>query len=347
MLIDKKSEGILRDKFEKDLKKDVEVKVFSRNVLLAGENIEYARFGENLVKELSGISGKIKPVFLSLADEEAKNLALSVSPTVIVKNSSALVEFAGAPVSYQSGVLIEVISSVGAGVSGLGAGDKDKLKNIDRDVSLDVFVAAESSHDVQMSLAACKIAVETGGRVKTRIVEISQSPDIAGGLGVTSAPCVVINGDKNLSYAGFLAEDKMVNLVLKHGSSKADEILAAEEKEAKRREKLEDNPGYPVVLTDGNFDKAVKKYPFIVIDCWAEWCGPCRMVHPIVESLAKKRKGEIVFGKLNVDENRMISGRYGIMSIPTLLVFKNGEKAGSVVGAMPEATLEAKINAYK
>jgi thioredoxin 1 len=109
---------------------------------------------------------------------------------------------------------------------------------------------------------------------------------------------------------------------------------------------LVDSPDYPIALTTSNFDEAIKKYPSPVIDCWAEWCAPCHMVHPVIENLAKKYKGEIAFGKLNIDENREIAERFRIMSIPTLLVFMNGQNVDSIVGAMPQNVLEEKIQDY-
>jgi thioredoxin 1 len=113
------------------------------------------------------------------------------------------------------------------------------------------------------------------------------------------------------------------------------------------KEELTDKPDYPVILDNDSFDQAVNKYPILVVDCWAEWCVPCHMVAPVVEKLASKYKGEIVFGKLNVDETQEIAARFGIRSIPTLLIFKNGENVDGIVGALPEEILEEKIISYK
>jgi thioredoxin 1 len=112
-------------------------------------------------------------------------------------------------------------------------------------------------------------------------------------------------------------------------------------------DKFVDNPDHPIVLTDNDISTAVKKYPFFVVDCWAEWCGPCRMLGPIIESLAKKHQGEIVFGKLDVESNPQTASKYAIRSIPNLIVFKNGEKVGDIVGAMPENKLLERINTFK
>jgi len=112
-------------------------------------------------------------------------------------------------------------------------------------------------------------------------------------------------------------------------------------------EKFMDKPDTTITLTDGNIDAAVAKYPFIVVDCWAQWCGPCKMLGPILENLAKKYSGEIVFGKIDVDSNTGTAKKYGIRSIPNLIVFKNGQKVGDIVGAMPEGKLIERINALK
>ena len=112
-------------------------------------------------------------------------------------------------------------------------------------------------------------------------------------------------------------------------------------------QKMEENlPNVPIIITDADIDEAIKKYDTIVVDCWAPWCGPCRMVGPIIEELAKEMQGKVVFGKLNVDENPATSTRHQIMSIPAMLVFKNGELIDKFVGAMPKDVLKQKLDSY-
>jgi thioredoxin 1 len=108
----------------------------------------------------------------------------------------------------------------------------------------------------------------------------------------------------------------------------------------------ESAPNKPVELTDASFTGAVQNHSLVVVDCWAPWCGPCRYVSPIIEEIARDYAGKIFFGKLNVDENRMVATQYNIMSIPTLLVFKNGRLVDQIVGAMPRGMLEPKITRY-
>ena len=110
--------------------------------------------------------------------------------------------------------------------------------------------------------------------------------------------------------------------------------------------KMENMPNEPVKITDADFDETVKKYDTIVIDCWAPWCGPCRMVGPVIDELAKEMQGKIVFGKLNVDENPTTSAKHRIMSIPTMLVFKNGSLVDTLIGALPKDQLKQRLSAY-
>lgn len=100
-----------------------------------------------------------------------------------------------------------------------------------------------------------------------------------------------------------------------------------------------------MLLTDSNFDSVVAENQIVLVDFWAEWCGPCRMIGPVVEELANEYDGKAVIGKLNVDENPDISMNYGVRSIPTLLVFKGGEVVDRIVGAVPKNMIASKIEA--
>ena len=102
-------------------------------------------------------------------------------------------------------------------------------------------------------------------------------------------------------------------------------------------------PEGPVKLSDEDFDAFVKDYPKTVVDCWAEWCGPCRLLGPVIKELAGAHKGEIAFGKLDVDENEKVSDRYGVQGIPTLLVFRDGEHVDTLVGYRNRVELEKEL----
>jgi thioredoxin 1 len=102
----------------------------------------------------------------------------------------------------------------------------------------------------------------------------------------------------------------------------------------------------PVEVNDGNFAQMVLKSKTpVLVDFWAAWCGPCRMVAPIVEELAKEYEGRINFAKMDVDQNPKMASQYGVMSIPTLIIFKNGAPISNFVGVRPKADLKKGLDA--
>lgn len=102
-----------------------------------------------------------------------------------------------------------------------------------------------------------------------------------------------------------------------------------------------------VELTTANFDREVLNSDIpVIVDFWAEWCMPCKMVAPVLEELASEYQGKLKVGKVNVDDQAELAGQYGIVSIPTLLVFKNGDKVTQQVGAAPRPKIEELIKPY-
>ena len=106
------------------------------------------------------------------------------------------------------------------------------------------------------------------------------------------------------------------------------------------------NDGKPIILSDASFSSEISKHPLMLVDFWAVWCPPCRMVAPIIEQLAKEYAGRVAFGKLNVDENPLTSNEFEVQSIPTLLIFKNGEAVDGIIGAVPKHQIESKIESH-
>ena len=98
-------------------------------------------------------------------------------------------------------------------------------------------------------------------------------------------------------------------------------------------------------VTDANFEELVNSGKPMVVDFWAEWCGPCRMVVPIIDELATEYEGKVTIGKMDVDNNNDVVAQFGIRNIPTILFFKNGEVVDKQVGAAPKTSLAEKIKA--
>ncbi|MCJ7761401.1 thioredoxin [Candidatus Bathyarchaeota archaeon] len=105
-------------------------------------------------------------------------------------------------------------------------------------------------------------------------------------------------------------------------------------------------PSGPLMISDANFDETIKKNRLVVVDCWAEWCGPCRMISPVIDQLAKEYAKKVLFAKLDVDNNPVTAAKFDIMSIPTLLIIKDATLAERIVGAVPKNHIEVILRKY-
>jgi thioredoxin 1 len=101
----------------------------------------------------------------------------------------------------------------------------------------------------------------------------------------------------------------------------------------------------PIEITDSNYNEILDSQKPVLVDFWAEWCGPCKLIGPVVEELAREYDGKVVIAKVDVDNNPAVSAKYGIRSIPTLLFFKNGEIVDKQIGAVPKSILAKKLEA--
>lgn len=122
-----------------------------------------------------------------------------------------------------------------------------------------------------------------------------------------------------------------------------DELERIRQEKMKKLMNEQNMPHTPIKVSDSDFEEALKKYGVVVVDFWAEWCMPCKIIAPSVEALAEKMRGDVVFAKLNVDENPRTAIKYHVMSIPTLMVFKNGAPLKRIVGAVPQQHIERQV----
>jgi len=349
MVFDDQTRQYIKEKFEAELTNDVYITLFSSNVLTIQDVAQFVDFTKDFLKELSEIDSRIHVQYDDMYGEEAKKRNITVSPSVIIGDGNGWypVQYFGAPAGHEAASFIEAISMISRRDSALHPSSRDKLEHIDRDMLIETYVTPNCPHCPRAVVLSNQIAIESNGKIVSRCIEAQEMMERARMFNVSSVPQQVINKAQDSVTIGVQQERTFVNQVLKYGSDRAQEILDEEEKERKKQQILLDIPDYPVVITDGNIDEAVAKYPFLVVDCWAEWCGPCKMIGPVIEKLASSHKGEIVFGKLDVDSNPGTSDRFNIRSIPNLLVFKEGNKVGDIIGAMPKEILLEKINAYR
>lgn len=102
----------------------------------------------------------------------------------------------------------------------------------------------------------------------------------------------------------------------------------------------------PLNLDDSNFTQTISKFPLLLVDFWAPWCGPCRMMSPIIDQVGKEYIGKLVVGKVNVDENPSVSSQFGISSIPTLILFKRGQAVSNIIGSVSKGRIDEMVRMH-
>lgn len=126
-------------------------------------------------------------------------------------------------------------------------------------------------------------------------------------------------------------------------TKKMTEIEEIRRKKMEELEKRMEYPKEPIEVTNKNLAEIVERYPLVVVDCWAGWCMPCKIIEPVIEELSREYTGKVVFGKLDVDENREIAMKFSVTSIPSLLVFKQGKFVDRIIGAVPKSVIEQRL----
>lgn len=133
-------------------------------------------------------------------------------------------------------------------------------------------------------------------------------------------------------------EDEELRLINEKRMKKLQQIVNEKE--------LLKNIKEPLNLDDSNFAPTINKYPLLLVDFWAPWCGPCRMMSPIIDQVGKEYIGKLVVGKVNVDENPHISGQFGISSIPTLILFKRGQAVNNIIGSVSKGRIDEMVKMH-
>jgi thioredoxin 1 len=206
-----------------------------------------------------------------------------------------------------------------------------------------VFVFLDSSTPADLDPAMNRLARENAGKILVVKVSVKDSPNTRQRYAITRTPAVVTvrNHQEQSLEEGISAADLEKHAAYLLGNGPRPAVKAQPGASAARPAA---GKAQPKVVTDANFDAEVlgSSQP-VLVDFWAVWCGPCRMVEPVVEKLAYEYAGRLKVVKVNVDENPMISQRYGIQSIPTMMMVKNGKVVDRWMGAMPENAIRSRV----
>lgn len=337
-LIDEKTRSFLKKKLAEELERPVTVEVFRGE-----ENPETVEFSINLMKELEDLAPSLHLEVKEL-NGEAAALGVQASPTLLVgRELGYRLEYWGAPLGLEAEGFVETLIMVSRGRSGLTPTSEELLRLLTDEVRLYSFVTPTCPYCPKAVLQNHALAIAAPGKVRSIAVEAQENMELARTYKVSSVPQQLFNEDAATIQVGVQTEKRYVRSVLDYAGVDRQAIEAVEERMKKELLTLPGEPDHPVTVTDDTFAEAVKKYPFLVVDCWAEWCGPCRMVAPVVEALAGELRGRVVFAKLDTEANPVISEEYLITSIPTLLVFSKGKLIERLVGFKPKAVLKKEI----
>lgn len=339
-LIDADSRKVLKEKFAAELTRTVNVEVYRGK-----ENPETVDFSIELMKELSELSDSITYEVKDI-DDDAEKIGVTASPSLLIgRDLGYRIEYWGAPLGLEAQGFIDTLMMVSRGESGLKEVSQGLLRLLEDEVRLYSFVTPTCPHCPDSVMQNARLALEAPGKVRAIAVEAQENLDLARKYNVRSVPQQMFNEDVESVTLGKQPETKYVTSMLHFAGVDEGAIEATSAELKKALLALPDNPGKPVTVTDDTFDEAVSRYPFLVVDCWAEWCGPCRMMSPVLDELASEYDGKATVAKVNVDNESDLAQKFQVMSIPTIIVFKDGEVQKRFVGVTSKSDLAESLDA--
>lgn len=314
-----------------------------------GSACEYCDDVKRLAEELSAVSGgrvKAEHHIIEESVELVRKLGVRRAPATVVTDAQGelSMKFYGIPSGHEFGALLEdVVDAAGGDVPGLSAETVLALKKIEKPVHLQVFVTPTCPYCPRAVRMAHQFSAVNPGMIDAEMVESTEFPELSEKYAVMAVPKVVIN--ETVDFEGALPERVFLFKVKEALEGKPARTEEGGAPEAQKGGSVA-LAGRAVDLTDADFRSQVGKYPLMLVDFWAPWCMPCRMVSPTVDQLAKDYEGKVAFGRVNVDENPVTANRFGIQSIPTLMLFQRGKSVDQLVGAYPKNVIESRIRAH-
>jgi thioredoxin 1 len=228
-----------------------------------------------------------------------------------------------------------------AGILNTNTHSIDRVLNAGLPVML-IFWRPSTPMPPTQQQALDELAHSYAGRALLARVNAEEEPALAHRFRVTATPIFLLvrSGKVEIALASDEARSHVADWLAHFVDGKPQPTVAA------RPANKPAGDGKPLTLTDASFQQTISQSLPVLVDFWAPWCGPCRMVAPSVEKLAQEFAGRAVVGKLNVDENQATAQRYQVMSIPTLIIFKNGQPVDQIVGAQSYQALQQRLSQF-
>jgi thioredoxin 1 len=212
-----------------------------------------------------------------------------------------------------------------------------------------LLIFIDGSMPVALDAAIKALAKERAGSLLVVQMEKKESPAAAQKYALTAFPAVVtVKNGQVMSQAGNISAaelERHARFLLGEGPKPVPAAQPAAAGASRPGPQADGSSGQPVAVTDATFEQEVMRSPLpVVVDFWAPWCGPCRMVAPILDKLAREASGRLKIAKINVDENPHIAGQFGITGIPTMMVVKDGKIIDRWSGALPEPAMRSRLS---
>jgi thioredoxin 1 len=211
-----------------------------------------------------------------------------------------------------------------------------------------VLVFVDVAPAPHLSAAMNQLAKEHAGDLLVVKINTRENPNAVGGYGIARPPALItFKAGQVLAKAESISVtdlEKHVAYLL--GKGPRPETPPASSQQSRAYASKPASDGHPHTVTDANFEREVIKADRpVLVDFWAPWCGPCRMTEPIIEKIATEMVGRLKVAKVNVDENPFTAQKYGVQSIPTMMIVKNGQIVDRWAGALPEPAMRSRVNA--
>jgi len=314
------------------LKKDVTIINFTQEL-----ECQYCKETYQLINEIASVSDKIKveQYNFQVDKEKVKEFDIKRIPATVIKGKDDEgIRFYGIPAGYEASAFIESIIMVSQGKADLSMDSQVLLKPVSTPVHIQVFTTPTCPHCPGAVITGNKLALGNKNIV-CDMVEVSEFPELAHKYGVSGVPQIVIN--EEISFTGNLPEPAYIKHVLKAAAltgSKVPDSIAPKYA-----------PGKTLHVSDDNFEKEVLKSDMpVLVDFWADWCMPCKILGPIIDEIAGEYKDKVKVCKVDTEEAMQIASQYRISSIPTVMIFNKGEMQDILVGVQPKNIYKDKLN---
>lgn len=313
-------------------------------------NCQYCDEVKQLSEELAGISnGRISAEHhvIEEAEELAGRLKVKRAPATVVTDAKGelSMKFYGIPSGHEFTALLEdVVDAAGGDTPKLEAETVQVLQKLTKPIHLQVFVTPTCPYCPRAVRMAHQFSRVNPEMIDAEMIESIEFPELSDKYAVMAVPKVVINDE--VDFEGALPEKVFLFKVKEALKERTPRDIQGEVGvEQAQTEASNALGGKAVDLSDSDFSSEVSKYPLMLVDFWAPWCMPCRMVSPAVDQLAKQYSGTVAFGRVNVDENPVTANKFRIQSIPTLMLFQHGNPIDQLVGAYPKNVIDSRIKA--